>query len=193
MRAAEKLDGIDLGDGWKVVKRLERESSSGGTFSVPYSATSPEGRCYFLKAFDFSQAFEPGRDVIRILNDMTAAYEHERDILDHFKEKRLSRVVAAVKHGYVRVPEMSPTEGTVYYLIFEMAAGDVRRQMDTTMRLDCLWSLRVLDDVVLGLWQAHRQGVAHQDGKPSNVLLYSDDVARVADFEGHPGKGKLSG
>jgi eukaryotic-like serine/threonine-protein kinase len=182
MSAAEQLAGLDLDDGWKVAQRLTHASSSGGTFSVPYLVHDKDGKGHFLKAFDFSQAFDPGRDVIRILQSLTALYEHERNILDYFKTKRLSRVVTAVKHGYVRIPGMSALDGTVYYLIFELAEGDVRKQVDIEKRLDCLWSLRVLDDVTLGLWQAHRHAIANQDVKPSNVLLYKDDVARVSDF-----------
>jgi serine/threonine protein kinase len=182
MSAAEQLEGVELEDGWKVVKRLVHESSSGGTFSVPYSVHDRDGKPHFLKAFDFSQAFEPGRDVIAVLKSLTVLYEHERDILDYFKARRLSRVVTAVKHGYVRLAGMSAPDGTVYYLIFELADRDVRRQVDIEHRLDCVWCLRVLDDVTLGLWQAHRLAIAHQDLKPSNVLLYRDNVSRVADF-----------
>jgi serine/threonine protein kinase len=181
VNAAEQLEGLDLEDGWKVAKKLQHESSSGGTFSVPYAVRDKNGKVHFLKAFDFSKAFE-SRDVIRALNELTAAYEHERDILDHFKARRLSRVVTAVRHGYVRIPGMPTSEGTVYYLIFELAARDMRRQIDINARLDCVWCLRVLNDVTLGLWQAHREGVAHQDAKPSNVLLYPDEISRIADF-----------
>jgi serine/threonine protein kinase len=180
--AAQQLEGLDLEDGWKVAKLPKHQSSSGGTFSVPYSVHDKNGKPHFLKAFDFSQAFQPGQDVIRVLANLTALYEHERDILEFFKEQRLSRVVTAIKHGYVRVPGLSAQDGTVYYLIFELASCDVRRQIDIQQRLDCVWCLRVLDDVTLGLWQAHRQAIAHQDLKPSNVLVYQDNVSRVADF-----------
>jgi len=80
MSAAENLMGLDLDDGWKVVERLKHESSSGGMFSVPYLAHDKEGKPYFLKAFDFSQAFEPGRDVIRVLQSLTALYELIRGV-----------------------------------------------------------------------------------------------------------------
>jgi hypothetical protein len=84
-----------------------------------------------LKAFDFSSAFEPGRDVVSELQRLTAAFEHERDILELCRSRRRSGVVIAIKHGYVVVPGLTPQEGTVYYLIFELADSDVRRQVDT--------------------------------------------------------------
>jgi hypothetical protein len=130
MTVAEQLKGLKLDGGWTVVERLQNQPSSGGYFSVPYLVNDSNGKPHFLKAFDFSSAFEPGIDVISELQRLTAAFEHERDILEHCKSRRLSAVVVAITFGYVRVPNLSPTEGTVYYLIFELAEGDVRRQVD---------------------------------------------------------------
>jgi hypothetical protein len=36
---------------------------------------------------------------------------------------------------------VSAAEGTVYYLVFDRANGDVRRQIDVQQRLDCVWCL----------------------------------------------------
>ena len=93
MSAAEQLTGLDLDDGWKVAKRLKHKSSSGGTFSVPYSVFDKHGKPHFLKALTLHKPSTPGSNVIRVLQSLTALYEHERDILDYFKEKKLSRVV----------------------------------------------------------------------------------------------------
>lgn len=182
MSAAEQLTGLQLDGGWKVIQRLQHQASSGGYFSVPYIVRDTNDNEHFLKAFDFSSAFEPGVDVIAQLQRLTAAFEHERDILDHCKARRLSAVVVATTHGYVRVPGLSGPEGTVYYLIFEIADGDVRKQVDEKKRLDLLWCLKVIDDVTLGLWQVHREAIAHQDLKPSNVLIYKGKTCRVGDF-----------
>jgi eukaryotic-like serine/threonine-protein kinase len=190
MSAAERLQGLVLDDKWTVQQRIESQPSSGGFFSVPYLVQDEAGKQYFLKAFDFSTAFRPGSDVVRVLQMMTAAYEHERDILDYCKARRLSGVVVAVSHGYVQVPGTTPMEGTVYYLVFELATTDVRRQVDAKSRLDSLWCLKILDDVTLGLWQLHRESIAHQDTKPSNVLVYPDDRCRVGDFGRSSRRGK---
>lgn len=190
MSAAEQLKGLRLDGGWEVVEQLQHRPSSGGMFSVPYIVRDATGKRHFLKAFDFSGAFEPGIDVIAELNRLTSAYEHERDILDHCKGRGLSRVVVAVTYGYVQVPTLPGPSGTVYYLIFELADGDVRKQVDLNTRLDCLTCLKILDDVTLGMLQIHREAIAHQDLKPSNVLLYGKDGSRVADFGRSSRKGK---
>ncbi len=180
MSAAEHLVGMHLHGGWTVVKKVVHKPSSGGTFSVPYIVADKDGREHFLKALDFSDAFNKP-DPARALQDMTSAYNHERDILEHCKNRKLSRVVLAVTHDYAQVPGFDPVSGSVAYMIFELAEGDVRKQVDLKQRLECLLSLSILDDVTLGMMQLHREAIAHQDLKPSNVLTYGDAGCRVGD------------
>jgi serine/threonine protein kinase len=45
--------------------------------------------------------------------------------------------------------------------------------MDDTQRFDTAWALRALHQVAVGISQLHGIGAAHQDIKPSNVLVFS--------------------
>jgi eukaryotic-like serine/threonine-protein kinase len=193
MSAADQLQGLTLDGGWQVIQQMSQQPSSGGFHSVPYLVKDAQGKEHFLKAFDFSRAFEPGRDVIHELQLLTSVYENERDILEHCKRRRLSRVVVAVTFGYVQVSTMPGPSGTVYYLIFELAESDVRRQVDLKTRLDCLTCLKILDDVTLGMMQIHNEAIAHQDLKPSNVLIYGKDGSRLLILAGHLVVGMKSG
>jgi serine/threonine protein kinase len=180
--AAASLVGLTLQNGWKVTKLLVRaNAATGGIFSHSYLAEK-DGKQAFLKALDFSAAFDPGKNTVAILQAMTNAYANERDILDHCKAKRFSRVVVALDSGTVQVPGLDPMRGSVFYLIFELANGDVRQQVNSTKKLELVWKLRALKDVSLGLWQVHSEQIAHQDTKPSNVLLYNDERFRLSDF-----------
>lgn len=180
--AAERLQGMTLAEGWQVNRLLHRSpEATGGIFSHSYEVEK-EGTLAFMKALDFSEAFEPGQDTLRRLREFISAFENERDVLEHCKGRRLSHVTLALAHGFVDVPDMGSIEGRVYYLIFEMADGDVRRQLSTLTEADELWCMEALRSVALGLWQVHRERIAHQDVKPSNVLNYSDGVFKLADF-----------
>ena len=182
MTAAEQLLDLTLDDGWQVFKRIERSKyATGGTFSHSYLARNGSSVA-FVKAFDFSGAFGPGVETLGILNMLTASYEHERDVLEYCRGRRLSNVAVAIGHGYVSVPNMSPMEGRVYYLLFEKADGDMRNQMDVDQASDAVWCMFALRQVCLGLWQVHREFIAHQDLKPSNVLCYRSGEIRVSDF-----------
>jgi eukaryotic-like serine/threonine-protein kinase len=180
--ASALLQGLTLANGWEVRQHVRRgRNVSGGTFSHSYIVERSDRRG-FLKAFDFSYAFDDGSDTIAILNALTSAYEHEREVLRVCSERRLSQVVIAIDHGSVQVPDMPGPGGRVFYLIFELADGDIRSQVDETKRFNPLWSMRALKDVCLGLWQVHREMIAHQDMKPSNVLVYEAGGFRIADF-----------
>lgn len=182
MTASSRLLNLTLHNDWLVVRHIQRSpNGSGGTFSHSYIARKGE-REAFVKAFDFSRAFEPGVPTLLILNNLIASYEHERRILEHCKTHRLRNVALAIDHGEISVPGMTEMEGRVYYLIFESALGDVRSQIDEAEALDAYWCLRALGHTSLGLWQLHREHIAHQDIKPSNILLYPDDIFRVADL-----------
>ncbi|MBU2118743.1 MAG: serine/threonine-protein kinase [Alphaproteobacteria bacterium] len=182
MSASDRLVGLDLVDGWRVTRHLARNpNGSGGTFSQSYEAQNG-GRIAFVKAFDFDRAFEPDADTLVELNKLTGDYMHERAVLDHCQKKRLSNVVVAIGHGSVQVPGLSAQEGLVYYILFEKADGDVRCQMDVTKRFDTVWCLAAMKDVSLGLWQVHKEFIAHQDTKPSNILTFAGQNFKVADF-----------
>ena len=182
MTAAANLLGLTLQGGWTVIEFLQRPANgSGGTFSHSYLAQRDQDVA-FVKAFDFSSAFAPGEDTVRVLAQLTASFEHERETLEHCRGRRLSHVAVAIDHGHVDVPGMNLMEGRVYYLLFEKAEGDIRCQMDASDSFDSVWCVRTLRQVCLGLWQIHREWIAHQDVKPSNVLYYPVDEIRIADF-----------
>src|SRR5438876_10062324 len=97
--AAARLEGLTLANGWRVRSLLPRgENATGGTFSHS-CLVEKDRRRGFLKAFDFSEAFETGRDTIALLRILTSAYEHEREVIRICEERRLSKVVIAIDHG----------------------------------------------------------------------------------------------
>ena len=190
MSAACKLEGLELRNGWRVTRLLERDpNATGGNFSNCYLVERLPGDSArrgvdrgFLKAFDFSRAFENGVDTIKTLQALTNAYEYERAILEHIRDRRLSHAVTAIDHGTVQIEGFGQMEGRVFYLIFQLADGDVRVQMDRATARDALWCMMALRDVTLGLHQVHREFIAHQDTKPSNVLAYPGPRFRITDF-----------
>ena len=107
----------------------------------------------------------------------------------------MSRVVRALESGTLRSPRSS---SPIYYLVFEMAECDLREQADLSRRFDTAFRIRILHHVAVGLQQLHAAQIAHQDLKPSNVLVFERDQAKLGDL-GHahdrasprPGKDKV--
>jgi eukaryotic-like serine/threonine-protein kinase len=157
--------------------------ATGGQFSCSYKVER-DGQIAFLKALDYSKADEMARlmgtDIPTALNALTQAYLFERNLLQECKRKRMDRIVMALDDGEVRVDP--GTFGVVNYLIFEPADGDVRTHLSLTRDLDTVWILRCLHHTATGLHQLHSAKVAHQDTKPSNVLVFDNETSKVADL-----------
>ncbi len=64
----------------------------------------------------------------------------------------------------------------------------MRSHMDLSSAVDLAWTLGMLHDVAVGMQQLHGIGIAHQDLKPSNVLVFKSLIAKLADLgrSAHP-------
>lgn len=58
-----------------------RVGATGGCFSQSYRVISDNGQEAFLKALDYTSALQESEDPARVLAALTAAYNHERDLL----------------------------------------------------------------------------------------------------------------
>jgi eukaryotic-like serine/threonine-protein kinase len=179
---AGRLVGQELEGGWVVKERLKRSpDATGGLYSIGYVVEGKDGERAFMKAHDYVRALrtEPA-NVSRILGNMFAAHNFERDLNERLAGRRLSRVVQVLRAGAISVPG---AEIPVNYLIFELADGDIRHSLDRDdAASDIAWKLRVSHQVATGLSQLHRQGVAHQDLKPSNAMDFGAAGAKIGDL-----------
>lgn len=177
----EEMTGLVTGDGWVLEKLIQKQVyQTGACFSVGYLVSHPDGRSGFLKALDFSRA-QKAPDKVRALESMTRTYNFERDVLALCRGANLNRVVIAISDGSLSVPD-APF-GEVFYLIFELADGDIRKHAVMTNLFDAIWSLHALHNIATGLGQLHGQGIFHQDLKPSNVLVFDEGkTSKLADL-----------
>jgi hypothetical protein len=177
---AEKLTGLTLKDGWRVTERLLRPSgATGGHFSVGYKVRNATDQEAFLKALDYSEALK-SPDAARALQSLTSAYNFERDLLRRCAERRLSRVVEVLADGSISTGPL-PTD-TVQYLIFEYAPNDARGVCTGPDGFTAAWAMRAMHHAATGLQQLHGVGVAHQDLKPSNLIVLEDRSSKIADL-----------
>lgn len=176
---AHRLAGLTLRGRWKVVERVERHPlATGGNFSQSYFVERDDGAQGFLKALDYSSALT-APDRAEALQHLTSAYLFERDICARCKG--LSRIVTAIDDGKVLV-DPDHILGEVEYLIFERADKDVRTIIASWEAFDTAWVLRALHHVCVGLSQLHGRTIAHQDVKPSNVVVFNGNSSKLIDL-----------
>ena len=178
---AEQLAGKDLPNGWKVESLVDRpENATGGYFSTSYVVRSAHGGLAFLKAMDYRKALE-SPDPARDLQIMTSAFNFERALLERCVSNNLSRIVRVLDSGTIPPKEGDPSS-VVQYLIFELARGDIRSFVDFGEDFDNAWTLRTIHQASAALRQLHYAQIAHQDVKPSNVLVFETDRSKLADL-----------
>jgi serine/threonine protein kinase len=174
--AAHNLTGITLKSGWRVIEKITKtDNSTGSFFSVCYKVERDNEIC-FLKAFDFAKFFqlsEPGKEIVDIMGDMITAFKYERDLSNHCRLKHVTKVSFVKEAGQELVNGYSIS--LVPYLIFDLADGDVRKQLEFSNKLDFAWKLHSLHDIAVGLKQLHSIEVSHQDLKPSNILVFKSE------------------
>ena len=70
----------------------------------------------------------------------------------------------------------------VAYIVMEYIEGPSLRQLITATPLRRNLALNIALDICRGLIAAHGQNIIHRDIKPQNILLTSDETAKISDF-----------
>lgn len=191
--SSQSLAGRELPNGWRIVKPVERSpEGTGGHFSTCYIVRRGDGTEAFLKATDFEAAYKQD-DFVQHLYQQARALLYERALLEKCRGKNLSRVVRLVDGG--KLPGAEDPRSAIHYIIFELASSDVRKFIPM---LEFAAALRVAHNVATGLMQLHSVDIAHQDLKPSNILLYENmssakigDLGRAVDKNASAPHGKI--
>lgn len=178
------LRGKTTEGGWLIGDPVSfSPDHTGGYFSCCYFA-SKDGKTAFLKALNIEKF-----DTANLLN-VLACFDYEKSLVEICNNKRLRRVVLALETGHIEHnPGAPPALRKAPYIIFEKANGDIRKHIDISKPTSSSWKFSVLHQTTLGLLQLHGQAIAHQDLKPSNVLVFDNSDLKIADL----GRSSLKG
>ena len=173
--------GQQLLDGWVLQEpRIRHPSATGACHSWAFTARHADGRRAFVKALDPTPDTNlPEDDQLIELERRLAIFNYERDLLDKCLKRKIRRVVRILGRGSVRPPGF---QIAVHYLMFELAERDLREHATLEDALDTALNFRILHQTALALEALHFNHIAHQDLKPSNVLLFDKLVTKLGDL-----------
>jgi len=187
---AHNLVGLTIVDGWKATEKIQKSAAStGGHFSVGYIVEKAGHPKAFMKVLDLTKALSMSGDQLSNIQDLISQFTFERDALKICGEFKLKRIASAIADGKM---DISGNPFGVYYIIFEMADGDVRNHLKKMKPIDYAWMLRGIHQVAAGLAQLHSKDIAHQDLKPSNVLVFAHNLIKIGDLGCADIKGRMS-
>lgn len=178
---ASRLEGKTVGKWQVLLKRKKTAEDDSGAFSSCYNVKNAEtGQLGFLKAFNYLYAFRAkrGSQSADIIKELAEDYTYERDLLLFCEEHKMRRIVTAIDHGEYEEPsDYIP----VPYLVFEVADGSLKN-VEALKNPDIVWRLRSFHGCLVGLSQLHSKKIAHQDIKPSNILIFGGNVSKISDL-----------
>jgi serine/threonine protein kinase len=168
---------------WTVVESLgATEGRTPGQFSVTYRCARPDGSLAFMKASDLTKVLDADPDdILGNILKATSAHNFERQVLEHCSGNAMDRVVTAIDFGSKQVTYAGKVD-VLFYLIFELAEGDLRERVEKRPAFDLGWIVSALHDFAVGVRQLHGGDIFHNDIKPANGLVFGDQDNKIADL-----------
>ena len=106
----------------------------------------------------------------------TSAAEPLRFLTEAMPEWRLRHP------NIVRVYDAGDSDGGLYIAMERLEGRTLRRVLDESPLPGLPRSLRMAAELASGLAHAHKRGVVHRYLKPSNIVVFADDRAKITDF-----------
>ena len=115
---------------------------------------------------------------IKVLNPAIAG---NAGLIDRFKNELV--LARKVTHKNVcRVYDLNDFSGAMAISMEYVAGESLRDVLDRSEGVSIRYGLRVVQQIIAGLAEAHAQGVVHRDLKPSNIHIAPDGAVKVMDF-----------
>ena len=131
------------------------------------------------------------RPELRDRQECIARFQREAQIMVRLKNKHL-----------VMLHEFGTVGNELFFLVMEYLEGEsLRKRLKRNSWLPASESVRLVQQVAVGLADAHKLGVVHRDISPDNILVVPDpegngEIVKVIDFgiakSMTPGHGKIT-
>lgn len=183
--ATSDLNDKTIG-GWKIISKFSspdiQKNETGGNFSSCYKVEK-NGEIAFMKVLDFEKILSFGgiMSVTDAMQQASTEFNYEKTLSQHCINNKTTKIVCYIDSGEEILNGYS-VSGSVPYIIYEMADGDVRHTMDFSNKAELIakitsltQKIKSLHDVSVGISQLHNLDISHQDIKPSNILSFKEE------------------
>ena len=115
---------------------------------------------------------------VKQLHGETAA---RPNLIDRFKRELL--LTRRITHRNVcRVYDVYRADQAVFISMEYVGGESLRSRMNRTGRIPLDETLKIVNQIMDGLEEAHRQNVIHRDLKPENIMIAAEGTVKVMDF-----------
>src|SRR6185369_3958502 len=114
------------------------------------------------------------------LKILPAAVAQDQNRMRRFEQE--ATAAAALNHPHIaHIYEIGECE-SAHFIAIEHIDGDTLRDKIHRDKVPLQKLLKYLTQVADGLTKAHSAGIVHRDLKPDNIMITSDDYAKILDF-----------
>ena len=119
-----------------------------------------------------------GEFAIKIIDKAQLAKEHMEEQL-----KREIAVMKLLRHEHiVQLREVLQTQKHIYLILEIITGGELFDKIVAAKRFEEPVARRYFQQLIMGVYYCHQQGIAHRDLKPENLLLDGNDNLKISDF-----------
>jgi serine/threonine protein kinase len=191
---AERLLGLSTSAGWVITElvrsvKLNTAGMTGSNFSVGYTVERINPKTgkveyAFLKALDVDKTLRNSVDLLNDLRSKLNEFAFEKQMHEFCRDRHMSRIVRVIEAGDLVPAQINGDRiNQVPFLVLEIADhGDARSWVNKISGVETVLKLSYLHHVLGGLQQLHKATIAHSDLKPSNIMIFRNDGAKIGDL-----------
>ena len=124
-------------------------------------------------------------DEVRAIKFLRPELRERQECIARFQ--REAQIMVRLRHKHlVLLHEFGTVGNEIFFLVMEYLDGEsLRKRLRRNSWIPTAEAIRVVQQVALGLVEAHKLGVVHRDISPDNILIVPEDgreIAKVIDF-----------
>ncbi len=124
-------------------------------------------------------------DEVRAIKFLRPELRERQECIARFQ--REAQIMVRLRHKHlVLLHEFGTVGNELFFLVMEYLEGEsLRQRLRRNSWIPTAEAIRVVQQVALGLVEAHKLGVVHRDISPDNILLVQEngqEIAKVIDF-----------